>query len=553
MDTTGKVIVGAVGVGLVATGIVLLAKKSSTATLNGTVISAADGSAIVGASVSDGKQTATTGAGGKFTMKGLPTGSNSIGIAASGFDTYAKTLTLVAGNNTQTFVMTKTGTALAALVGIATDRDAGTPLAGVTITVLGKSAQTAADGSYTISGLAVGLATLKATLSGYAPVTQSQTLNVGQNTWNVSLTNRGTIGGTVRDSVTQTPIAGATVVGSSTFKTTTNGNGVYQLKMPDTITSVTISATGYQTQTQPVTIQPDASIPLDIELVKNFYETGTVSGIVTNSASGQVLAGANIVFSPGQESVQSDANGHYSIDLPTGPVSTTYQITVNAAGFNQWTGSIVLTIGSFSTKNISMTPVAVAPGSVSGGVYDNQTSFPIVGAQINLAGYSGNWYTDSNGIFQIPNVPPGAYTIWAAKSGYAQKSQNIPVTSGQNTTLSFGLDEQVVAIGFEMAVDFDPTNYPTAVYWYADINGLIFAWFLPVNGNPPPLWNGQSYDMSADDFKTQTLTVELYDQNYALLVHRQVPLGGAAGPLVINDHIYSFNVDQAHLYDEGLL
>ena len=49
----------------------------------------------------------------------------------------------------------------------------------------------------------------------------------------------------------------------------------------------------------------------------------------------------------------------------------------------------------------------------------------------------------------------------------------------------------------------------------------------------------------------QTLTVELYDIDYNRLARRIVPLGGAAGPLVMNGHVYSFNVDQAHLYDMG--
>ncbi len=42
-----------------------------------------------------------------------------------------------------------------------------------------------------------------------------------------------------------------------------------------------------------------------------------------------------------------------------------------------------------------------------------------------------------------------------------------------------------------------------------------------------------------------------FHSNYNLLVRRIVPLGGAAGPKIVNGHTYSFNQNQAHLYDMG--
>jgi hypothetical protein len=554
-----------IGVGVAGAGIagfLLYQSTANKANLTGTVVSAVDGSAIVGAAVVIGKQKATSGAGGIFTMKGLPVGKNSVGIAAAGFIAYSDNITLVAGNQKKTFPMAKTVTQ-AALTGVATDKDTGTPLAGVKVSISGKSATTAADGTYTIAGLSTGNATATASLSGYAQVTQALTLITGSNPWNPALTDRGTVTGTVTDSVTGEPIAGAQIAGpaGSGIAATSNANGLYSLIATSFVTSLGCAASGYQTQSQPISVQPGGSTPLNFSMVKNFTETGTIQGTITNANDGTPISNATIVFQPGSYSTKSGSNGFYTIDLPTGAVSTNYGLTATAAGFNQWTGSVLLAVGAIATKNIGMTPVSVPPGVVAGVVLNAAGTSYLAGVLINILRLDGSQTglsttTDANGYYVINNVPAGNYTIWASKSGYAQKSQALTVVSGQTTfEPAFYLSPQATAIGFKMDIMVDPSNYPEAYYWYADINDDIFNWFALINN----FWDGQQWDMT--QFPQQTLTVQLYDANYnpiynnvdGTIAKAVVPLGGLAGPLIKNDHIYSFDFDRQVLIDEGLL
>lgn len=196
---------------------------------------------------------------------------------------------------------------------------------------------------------------------------------------------------------------------------------------------------------------------------------------------------------------------------------------------------------------------APAPtGTVQGVVYNrNNPSQVIAGAHISLEGTNYEAYSDQTGFFSIPNVPPGTYVAWCSATGFTQISKTITVYSGQTASIAFDMPPIGTALGFYMGVDFDPSNYPTAKYWYADLNGGVIWTWADIQLNPDALWDESDVDMTDPDFASQALTSELYDANYNLLSRRIVPLGGAAGPKIVNGHAYSFNQDQAHLYDMG--
>ena len=158
----------------------------------------------------------------------------------------------------------------------------------------------------------------------------------------------------------------------------------------------------------------------------------------------------------------------------------------------------------------------------------------------------GTATTDANGYYQIPSIPPGNYTVWGNKTGYSQASVDVTVVSGQTAVAPIiELAAQGTAIGFFMSIEYDPTNWPTATYWYASLNSRYFNYWAPVGS----LWDASQFDVSGDT--TQTLLVQLVDENYITLATKQVPLGGAAGPLIKNGHVYAFNFDQATLTDAG--
>jgi pimeloyl-ACP methyl ester carboxylesterase len=78
---------------------------SGTATVSG-VVSAASGGAIVGASVTIGSATATTGADGRFELANLPPGSATIITSAPRFDSRSQSVSLAEGYNARDVVLT---------------------------------------------------------------------------------------------------------------------------------------------------------------------------------------------------------------------------------------------------------------------------------------------------------------------------------------------------------------------------------------------------------------------------------------------------------------
>jgi len=532
-----------------AAGLFYFSKKTSgTTSLAGRVVSGVDGTPVVGAAVLFGSATATSDANGRFTMQTLTPGTYDTIITATGFIVLSQSVTIVAGQNSKVFQMFKTPTQ-AGLSGRATDVNTGSALSGAMVSVDGKTASTAADGTYSISGLVTGATTVTSTKAGYADQTSSITLVAGANTLNIAMNNRGTIQGTVRDSVTSVPISGASVV--SAASTTTNANGGYSLTMASGSKDVTVSKAGYQSQTQNVLVEPEMTKPLDFALVQNFAQEGTVQGTVHNASNNNPVEGAQILFTgPDQvaHEVYSGALGLYSLVLPASSLGINYSIQANASGYQAYVGSQSVRTGTINTKNLPLTPSSVLRGTLDGVVYNRQnTNQVIAGATIRIEGTSPlrTGISNAQGYFNIANVPVGHYTVWCNADGYAQMSKEIEITSGQTSSIGFDMQPVETAIGFFMQVDFDPSNYPTAAVWFSDINGAYYNYFASVNTQ----WDGSQWDMG--QVTVQTLTVELYDSNYALLVRRIVPLGGAAGPLVQNGHVYSFNVDQAKLYDNG--
>jgi hypothetical protein len=74
-------------------------QTSTTGTVIGTVLDTSTNNPVDGASVSIGTYTVHTGADGAFTLSDVTPGSETLSIAATGYDNYSRSLTVVAGTN----------------------------------------------------------------------------------------------------------------------------------------------------------------------------------------------------------------------------------------------------------------------------------------------------------------------------------------------------------------------------------------------------------------------------------------------------------------------
>jgi hypothetical protein len=143
--------------------------------------------------------------------------------------------------------------------------------ASVSLSPGGASASTDANGNFSFT-VNPGGYTVTASAPSYNTASQSTTVNGGQRatvTFRlVSVTAYGSLAGTVMDAVTQAPIAGATVSLSDGMLRATDlsGNFSYAIVLNGSYT-LTVSAIGYVTQTQTVTVKPGHTTNVHIALV----------------------------------------------------------------------------------------------------------------------------------------------------------------------------------------------------------------------------------------------------------------------------------------------
>jgi hypothetical protein len=107
-------------------------------------------------------------------------------------------------------------------------------------------------------------------------------------------------------------------------------------------------------------------------------------------------------------------------------------------------------------------------GSVRGIVHDPQHR-PVQGAMVMLKSTTSDWnktaYTDSNGEFQLMEVPLGAYRVSVASPGFAQTAQNVMVESGTQPVLHYqlSLESPKESVTVSGAPEVVPTDTATPI------------------------------------------------------------------------------------------
>ena len=237
----------------------------------------------------------------------------------------------------------------------------------------------------------------------------------------------GTLTGTVTDSLTGNPIASATISYSGA-STQTGISGSYTLsKAPLGTYQLTATAPGYSDQSQAVTVNPAATSTGAFNLAPL---AGSVSGVVTDAASGAVLAGATVSYSGGQAT--TDDSGAYTF---TGITEGTYDVSASASGYAAQTLSVTVGPGQAASQNFALAPFGV--GTASGQVTDAVTGLPVAGATVSYVG--GTATSDSGGMYTLASLPDGNTTVTATHSGYSDQSAVVVITTGSTTNQDFAL------------------------------------------------------------------------------------------------------------------
>ena len=356
----------------------------------------------------------------------LRTIAEGLGLGFPGASTYVQGMGEFFGANTSP----------GSITGRVTDSSTGAALSATTVSYSGGSATTDSNGNYTLSNVPAGTYNVTASHSGYNSATSSVTVTAAtSSTLNFQLTatsSAGAITGRVTDSSTAAALSGATVSYSG-GSTTTDANGNYTLSNVAAGTySVTASHSGYNNQTNSVTVASGTTATLNFQLTAGATGPGTIKGTVTNvSNPGEAVAGTTVSYSGG--STTTDTNGNYTL---TNVAPGTYSVKASHTGWFAQTKSVTVTSGTTSTLNF-----ALATGGILAGTVINSSGSAIAGAAVNVTGgdisTTLNMTTNSSGGYNTSWIPVGTYTVTVSASGFTTQSQTTTVTTGNTTTLNF--------------------------------------------------------------------------------------------------------------------
>ena len=470
--------------------------------VSGTVTAATSGADLAGITVTvynNGTSlgSTTTRQDGTYAVGGIPTGSYTVGfvLPAGGTVNYlpqyydnaasassATSVAVAAGQTT-----TGINAALQSggqITGVVTDAATGKPVQNASVELLTgsyyftASTLTDSNGDYTFSGLQSG--TYQVAFSTGDGEYLAQYYN-GQNAYssytNVTVAQGSTtagidaaldapaqIQGTVTDSVTGSPVSGATVsttAPNGTIQATTGNDGTYTLTglYPGsyTVEFQPPSGANYLSQYYNGAATSSGATPVsvgdgaDVTGVNASLQTGgQISGTVTSQATGTAISGLWVyVFDSSGNfagSAQTGANGAYTVsNLPTGSYEVEFYGTgsyipqyYNAQTSYANANPVAVTAGQVTT---GVNAAMLSNGAISGTVTDASTGNPIAGAYVYVYDSSGYYYqtsatTNSSGVYTTPGLPAGSYTVKFSATGYAPFTYSGTVSVSIGTTTS---------------------------------------------------------------------------------------------------------------------
>ncbi|HMA67715.1 MAG TPA: carboxypeptidase regulatory-like domain-containing protein, partial [Desulfosalsimonadaceae bacterium] len=339
---------------------------------------------------------------------------------------------------------------LATMTGTITDTDTGEPLEGAAISVAAgddtHSAETGADGTYEIQGVAPGDIVVTIVYSGLPHEFQATLPTGGVHVMDFSVHANGLrITGTVADSVTEEPLAEATVtavIGGQTRCADVRTDGSYEISgiTASGRLKLTASCPGYLDQGAAYSVGGAGVLHHDFALCSE-SATASVTGVITNAGSMQPEAGVNVALSGQAISDITDSSGTFTLpDVPMGP----QRLKFCKEGFIRSTVPIEVNQDPFAVNiawpsvQAEALPAEIAPGATLR-VRDAITGKPLEGARVSVYGTDMESVTGSGGTCTLTGMPLGRIKLEAMAENHKAVYLSPKVVNDGADTLVFSL------------------------------------------------------------------------------------------------------------------
>ena len=342
-------------------GAVRLKVSAFTATVSG-VIKDNFGSLVVDALVSVGVNNGITNSQGQYQIAGISPGTATITASKINYQNASATVAFEAGKAyifSPTLYYVGYTPPAPSLKGKVVDATSNAAISGATITLGQVTKTTAADGTFEFTALTAGAFNLTVSATAYQSVTVTGSLVGGQNDiGNVSLTKAvatSSISGIVADASTNAPIAGATVAVQGSALTATSGaDGKYAIAgITSTSFKLLVSAAGYLTSTQNVSLQQVGAAILDLKLTKSQPSGITLESVKTNKPN--YLPNEELIVEVELRNTQTTATDvvveALIIDAQN---SIALQLKANARGLGANPPNLPISLGAASLRLVPM-------------------------------------------------------------------------------------------------------------------------------------------------------------------------------------------------------
>jgi len=186
---------------------------------------------------------------------------------------------------------------------------------------------------------------------------------------------------------------------------------------------------------------------------------GTLTGAVTDAATGAPIAGARVVVSgPFNRTVSTAPDGSYTVVVPVGA----YVVTASVFGYQAQSAAVTVTEGQTAQQDLAVTASPV--GNVSGVV--SSAIGPVADAPVTVDGTPiPSTTTGADGSYSFAAVPFGSYRVTVTNGGCFTATTSDLVVDGAET-LDVTLPQRADQYGYTCrteGAEWDPGDTPLAL------------------------------------------------------------------------------------------